>query len=186
MKNRRKGFTLIELLIVVGIIVLLVSVLAVAIMPLMGQGDVRRTRSLLQSIAPIADSGRTLPTLETFRRDAGDLSRQISNDNDIAHSQMILFYLAPSRDVWDGSRLYRGRNYDPLFQPEQFSDSTVNSPNLMPYLVDAWETPLRWQYDRNVQALFIMSAGPDKAFGNNDDLVLDTRSNEVTTLEALK
>jgi prepilin-type N-terminal cleavage/methylation domain-containing protein len=183
--SSRKGFTLIEVLIVVGIIALLVMVLAIAILPMVAQSDERRTRTLLQTIAPVAE-GHTLPNLETFRRDAGNLADRISSDNDIAHSQMMLFYLAPSNEVWQGSRLYAGQNYNPQFRPEEFSEYTRTDTGKLPYLVDAWDRPLRWQYDTAVSALFISSAGPDGEFGTNDDLVLDTRMNEVRTLEELR
>jgi prepilin-type N-terminal cleavage/methylation domain-containing protein len=183
MRNK-KGFTLIEVLIVVGIIALLMTVLVVAVIPMMGRGNVQATRTLLVNVGPLT-SRTPAPTLETFRRDAGPLASEIAADDDVAHSQMILFYLAPSNEVWTVAPLYRDRNYNPDIPPEQFTNFTRQDPGRMPHLVDAWETPLRWHVDTHMGAIFIISAGPDQAFGTDDDLVYDPRMDQVRTREEL-
>jgi prepilin-type N-terminal cleavage/methylation domain-containing protein len=185
MRQHKKGFTLIEVLIVVGIIALLMAVLVVAVIPLMTRGDIQNARSLLLNVGPL--TGRTPPpTLVSFRRDAGPLASQIAPGDDIAHSQMILFYLAPSNEVWSAAPLYRDRNYNPDIPPEQFTNYTREDPGLLPYLVDPWGTPLRWHVDNAAGVIFIISAGQDERFGTDNDLVYDPRMEQVRTLEELR
>ncbi len=178
-RSNTRGFTLIELLIVVGIVSLLLVVLVVAVLPWISKSRVNQTKTLLNTIytgLPI-DSGILTP--QRFKNDAGSMANQIHSDEKIASSQMILFYLAPSRDVWVNSKLYAGRNYDPPNPPESFGDSLRTEANRMPWLIDAWDKELWYRHDKNVNLAYVQSAGPDGIWDNDDDLVYDPRSQSV-------
>jgi prepilin-type N-terminal cleavage/methylation domain-containing protein len=175
----RRGFTLIELLIVVGIIVVLLVVLAVAILPKLITAKENNTKTLLNN----AYSGLPLSvgalTPAKFRSDAGTLSRKIHPDDKIESSQMLLFYLAPSRPTWDGSKLYAGRNYDPPNTPETFAEFTMEEADRLPWLVDAWGKELWYRLDRGANVAYLQSAGQDSIWDNEDDLIYDPRSGTV-------
>jgi prepilin-type N-terminal cleavage/methylation domain-containing protein len=175
----RSGFTLIELLIVVGIISLLVLVLTVAVMPRLLQNQVRTTEALLQRIGGPATETRVVFTVERFQADAGEIAGWISRDEKIRSSQMLTFYLAPSREVWERSSFYRGE-HDPKLPPDTLSEFMVRGGEReMPYIVDPWGNPIWYVHDAGLNAVFLVSAGPDGIWSNDDDLIYDSRNNRV-------
>jgi prepilin-type N-terminal cleavage/methylation domain-containing protein len=180
-RTNRRGFTLIELLIVIGIISLLVVVLAVAVLPFIGRSEENRTRALLQTIQANIGAQRVAMDESAFRRDAGDLAGQIHSDDKIRSSQMLLFYFAPTREIWDGSNLYSGRNYDPAIAPETFAEFTEREQRRMPWIVDSWGTTLWYRWDATAQVAYVMSAGPDREWESPDDLILDVNSGQIRT-----
>lgn len=175
----KRGFTLIELLIVIGIIGVLVIVLAVAIFPAISKSAENNTKLLLQNVHTSLSSGRGELSMERFQRDAGSLANRIHSDDKKASSQMLLFYIAPTPEIWQNSQLYAGTNYNPQTQPEALSEFTHIEPNRLPWLKDAWGNELWYHYDRASDTPYIMSAGPDGIWENADDLVLDTRSGQI-------
>lgn len=175
----KRGFTLIELLIVIGIIGVLVVVLVVVIFPQLEKSRQNDTRLLLQSIHSGLSAKRGVFSIEQFRRDAGDLENRIHSDPKVQTSQMMLFYLAPAPEVWQNSRVYGGTNYNPSVQPESFNRFTHTEPNRLSWLKDAWENTLWYFHDRGDDTVYIMSAGPDGEWENDDDVVLDTRSGTI-------
>lgn len=182
-RTLNKGFTLIELLIVVGIISLLLVVLAVAVLPALSQGDEKATKSLLQQVGPEFTAKTPAPTLKQFRKDAGEASGRISSVEKIAWGQAMLFYLAPSRSTWDGSTLYKGQNYAPKHQPEEFSEFTREEGGKLPHLVDAWENPIWYDYNAKTKTGYVMSSGEDGLPGTPDDFIYDPRNNKVVKAE---
>jgi prepilin-type N-terminal cleavage/methylation domain-containing protein len=186
-RNRRSGFTLIELLIVVGIIAVLVVVLAVAILPWIAKSDVNATKSLLQQVGPvITGDTKVRPTLKKFREDAGDLSGRIHANEDIASSQMILFYIAPSRSVWDQSELYGGTNYKPKVSPDDVAEFTREEGGKLPYLIDPWGNPIQYVYDKKMKSAFVYSNGADGQWKTPDDIIYMASSNEVKLREEME
>jgi len=185
-RTLQKGFTLIELLIVVGIISLLLVVLAVAVLPALSQGDEKATVSLLQQVGPEITSRTPAPTIKQFKRDVGSGSARISSDEKTALSQMMLFYLAPSRSVWESSELYKGQNYNPKLQPEEFAEFTIDEGGQMPYLVDAWEKPIWFEYDSRTKSGYVFSRGPDNLENTPDDFIFDSRNAKVVKREDIE
>jgi len=181
----KSGFTLIELLIVVGIISILIVVLAIAVLPWLGKSDEKASRNLLQTIGPVMAGREVPPMLATFKKDAGKRSGQIAGDEDKASSQMMLFYSAPSRSSWDGSALYKDRNYEPDLQPENFVEFTREDSGL-PYLVDAWDHVIWYKYNNDLKAGFVYSRGADNEKGNDDDLIYDPRDNKVKNRDEMR
>jgi prepilin-type N-terminal cleavage/methylation domain-containing protein len=177
-RNTRRGFTLIELLIVVGIIVVLLVVLAITILPKLMAAKENNTRTLLTNVYGGISTQGTLRQ-EKFRRDAGNLSRKIESDEKISSSQMLLFYLAPSREVWDGSKLYAGQNYNPPNTQETYAEFLREETDKLPWLVDAWGTTIWYQEDRQAGVAYIRSAGPDGVWDNDDDLIFDPKSETI-------
>ena len=177
-RNTRRGFTLIELLIVVGIIVVLLVVLAITILPKMMAAKENNTRTLLTNIyGGISTMG--ILRQDKFRRDAGNLSRKIESDEKISSSQMVLFYLAPSRETWDGSKLYAGQNYNPPNTQEMYAEFLMEDVDKLPWLVDAWDTPIWYQEDRQAGVAYIRSAGQDGVWDTEDDLIFDPKSESI-------
>lgn len=185
MHKSRAGFTLIELMIVVGIIAILVVVLAVAVLPALSKNDEKATISLLQNIGPEICGRKVPPTMTKFKKDAGSLSGRISGDEKIASSQMMLFYVAPSRSIWDGAKYYKDQSYNPTQQPESFAKFTRETGGGLPYLVDAWEMPIFYEYDKNAKTSFVFSNGEDTLWNTPDDLIFDVRNNQVIKREAI-
>ena len=100
MTNRNnKGFTLIELMIVVGIIAVLVAVLAVAILPWLNKAKPRATKALLQNIGNAISGEKVAWTEKSFRADAGGLAASASSDDKKKSSQIMVFYLCPTKEV---------------------------------------------------------------------------------------
>ena len=185
-RNQKRGFTLIELLIVVGIISLLVVVLFVAVFPWLGKSKVSATTSLLQQIGGTLSADKLSLNVNKFKKDAGSLSKDISNDEKTASSQMMMFYTAPTREVWDQSSLYKDRNYAPKLQPQEFTKFSRDDAGKLPYLVDAWETPIWYKYEKVFNGGVIYSAGEDTVPGNADDLIYDPRNDRVKLREELE
>lgn len=180
-RNSKRGFTLIELLIVVGIISILIVVLFVAILPWLKKSEVSATTTLLQQIGGAVSDSKVALSVKKFKKDAGsNLTRRISGDEEIASSQMMLFYAAPTREVWDQSAMYKDRNYAPKLQPQEFQKFTQADGGQLPYLVDAWGHPIWYKYD-NVAGGVIYSRGEDNLFPSDDDLIYDPRNNKVVT-----
>lgn len=186
MRNN-KGFTLIELLIVIGIISVLVVVLALAILPWLSKSDENNTKTILQTINSTIGGHKGTLTIEQFKKDAGQLAMKIDSNDDVAHAQMLLFYIAPSREVWEQSAKYGGTNWNPPVQPETISEFIYkDDASRLPHLVDAWGKPIVFSYDRPSKTSFVYSFGPDMTKGNDDDLMMIVGETTVKTREELK
>lgn len=183
-RTLKKGFTLIELLIVVGIISLLLVVLAVAVLPALSKGDEQATTSLLQQVGPEFSARTPAPTLKQFRKDAGSSASRISGNDKIAWGQAMLFYLAPSRSTWDSADYYKGQNYAPKHQPEEFAEFTREEGGMFPYLVDAWDKPIWYKYNAKSKSGYVMSSGEDGLPGTPDDFIFDARNNKVVKADS--
>ena len=180
MRNSKRGFTLIELLIVVGIISILIVVLFVAILPWLKKSEVNATTAMLEQIGGALSADRVALNINKFKKDAGpSLSGRIAGDEKMASSQMMLFYTAPTREVWDLSSIYKGRNYAPKLQPQEFTKFTREDGGKMPYLVDAWEHPIWYKYEKAFNGGVIYSAGKDGLAGNEDDIIFDPRNTKA-------
>lgn len=178
-----RGFTLIELLIVIGIIALLTSVLAVAVLPMIMKADETALNALLEDVGPKLQGLTIKPTQKKFKKDAGSLSGQISGDKDIANSQMILFYLAPDSDTWDQSRLYKDKPYSPLITPETWQANIIGDKTLK-YLADQNGDPFRYILENG--KVMLLARGEDGKFKTADDIIYDGRSGSVKTGEEVK
>ncbi|MDH5641332.1 MAG: type II secretion system GspH family protein [Nitrospira sp.] len=192
MRNRlgrntdRAGFTLIELMIVIGIIALLVSVLAVAIVTQMGKSKPKATASLLQQAGSAIETMTPRPNLKQFRIHAGVLAGDISDDEKIASSQLLAFYLCPARDVWEQAAYYSSREvYEPMINQDQWTANLVNEGQL-PYLVDAWSQEIHYYYDRTRKTFFIQSKGEDGEWNTDDDQLYDPRRSRVELYSEIK
>jgi prepilin-type N-terminal cleavage/methylation domain-containing protein len=188
-KNTRKpktGFTLIELLIVVGIISVLIVVLAIAVLPWLSKSKNRATETILSQIGTEMSGKKIAPTITKFKKDAGEMSGRIAGDERTASSQMMLFYMAPERSTWEGSALYKGRNYEPTLQPESFAEFTRKEGGRLPYLVDAWDKVIWYEWDKQLKGGAIFSSGEDTVPGNDDDMIFDPRDMKVKTRADMK
>jgi prepilin-type N-terminal cleavage/methylation domain-containing protein len=186
MRANKRGFTLIELLIVVGIISVLIVVLAIAVLPWLSKSEEKATRTVLSQIGTAMSDKKVVPTIAKFKKDAGQLSGKIDGQERKASSQMMLFYMAPSRSTWDSSALYKGRNYEPTLAPEQFAEFTRDDGGRLPYLVDSWENVIWYEYHKDLKGGAIYSAGEDGVPNNDDDLVFDPRDAQVKTFGEMK
>lgn len=182
-----KGFTLIELLIVIGIISVLVVVLALAILPWLSKSDENNTKTLLTTVNSTIGGHKGALTLEQFKKDAGQLAMKIDSQDEIAYAQMLLFYTAPSREVWEQSAKYGGTNWNPPVQPETLGEF-INKDNAsrLPHLVDAWGKPVVFSYDRASKTAYIYSFGPDMEKNTDDDLMMIVGETTVKTRAELK
>lgn len=179
MTNRNnKGFTLIELMIVVGIIAVLVAVLAVAILPWLNKAKPRATKALLQNIGNAISGEKIAWTEKSFRADAGGLAASASSDDKKKSSQIMVFYLCPTKEVWDQAPTYKGKAYQPKLPLEQFKDSLKDDAGKIQYFVDAWDRPLWYKIEKS-GSLLIMSAGEDGNWETGDDLIFESRTNSV-------
>ena len=180
------GFTLIELMIVIAIIATLVAVLALAIIPWLSKSEEQATRSLLSTTGAAVSQQKSGLDMAKFRKDAGTLSGQIDSDPKLASSQMMVFYAAPSAAVWQEAPLYKGRQHAPEIAPEQVQDNLRGDSNGLQHFVDNWETPLWYRWDKATKSAVIQSAGPDREWETDDDLVYMGSSGSVKTREELK
>jgi prepilin-type N-terminal cleavage/methylation domain-containing protein len=188
-RTSRRGFTLIELLIVVGIIVILVAVLALAIMPYFSKAQERTTRELMTQVGEQLASERNLLSVPQMQRDAGPLSSQISRDPKIASAQMIVFYYAPSQRVREQATVYKGSaNAEPRIDPKLWVEfmTTENTSPDMPSLCDAWSTPLWYLYDKGSNTHILRSAGEDLQWDTDDDLAYSSGKGSVGLWNEMK
>jgi prepilin-type N-terminal cleavage/methylation domain-containing protein len=187
-RRTRRGFTLIELLIVVGIIVILVAVLALAILPWFSKAGERSTREIMGQVgAMLADEKNPL-TVEQFRRDAGQMSSQIASDRKKSSAQMIVFYYAPSQRVRENAPVYKGRGVEPRVDPKEWTKFLLNDGSApdMPHLCDVWGTELWYIYDKASNTHILRSAGEDTNWDTEDDLAYNSLKGGVGKWEEMK
>ncbi|MCQ3950843.1 MAG: prepilin-type N-terminal cleavage/methylation domain-containing protein [Planctomycetaceae bacterium] len=178
MTRSDKGFTLIELMIVIGIVAVLVAVLAVAILPWIQKAKPRATKALLQNVGNALAGEKVTPNETSFRKDAGALAATLSNDDKMKSSQILVFYLCPTKEVWDQAPAYKGKSYSPKQDPQQFKDSMRGDAGKLQYFVDAWDRPVWFRIEKS-GAFLISSAGDDGQWDTDDDLIFDSRNNSV-------
>ncbi len=176
-KQANRGFTLIELLIVIGIIAVMVAVLALAVLPWLSKSEEKATTSIMQQVGGLLNDTKTGYSVQKFRKDAGKLSGKI-NDK-VASAQLLVFYFAPSKEVWDTADYYKNQNYAPKVQPSDWQSFIKQDGDQLPYLCDAWGTALEYTYDKTANAVVVKSAGEDTKFGTDDDFIFDGRNNKV-------
>jgi prepilin-type N-terminal cleavage/methylation domain-containing protein len=184
LRSARKGFTLIELLIVVGIIAVLVAVLAVALLPMLAKAKPKATKTLLKNIGDAVAGERVSYSEVQFKKDAGVLASSASTDKYKKSSQILMFYLCPTKDVWEKAPMYKSRTYDPKLSPEQYKDSTDASEKL-PFFIDAWGKPIWYSIDKSGR-FYIRSAGEDGNWDTDDDLIFDSGNSSVKELSEIK
>lgn len=180
----KRGFTLIELLIVIGIISVLVAVLAIALLPWLNKAKPRATTTLLKNIGDAVGGERVSFSEVQFKKDAGPVAGQASTDEKKRSSQILVFYLCPSKDVWDKAPGYKGRSYEPKLLPEQYKDALDTSEKL-PFFKDAWDRTLWYKIDKSGR-FYVWSAGADGQWETNDDLVYDSANSAVKEYGDLK
>ncbi|MCF6228334.1 MAG: type II secretion system GspH family protein [Planctomycetes bacterium] len=168
--SNRRAFTLIELMIVVGIITLLMSVLFVAVLPWLKKADVEATKATLSTIGPSIQEMTVKPNLKKFKKDAGSLAGQISGDDDIATSQMLVFYLAPNAETWNQSKYYKGQDYDPKIPPQDLQ-AYIGGDKTLKYFMDSEGRSLRMVIEKG--NVFLHACGEDGEFMTADDLIYD-------------
>lgn len=182
--NRRsaiRGFTLIELMIVIGIIAVMVAVMALAVLPWLSKSEEKATTSIMQQVGGLLSDTKTGYNVQKFRKDAGKLASGINDQH--ASAQLMVFYFAPSKEVWDAADYYKNQNYSPKVQPADWAAFIKQDGNQLPHLCDAWGTPLKYMYDKTASAIIVESAGEDMKFGTDDDFVFDGRNNTVKKRE---
>lgn len=184
-KTLEKGFTLIELLIVVGIIAVLVAVLGIALLPWIAKAKPRATKALLKNIGDAVAGERVAFSETQFKKDAGALATNLASDEKTRSSQILVFYLCPTKEVWDKAPGYKGRSYDPKFPPEQYKDSLDTTAQKMPFFKDAWDRPLWYRIDKSGR-FYLWSAGDDGQWENADDWVYDSANSTVKEFSELK
>ena len=180
-----KGFTLIELLIVIGIIAVLVAVLAVALLPWLNKSKPRATKTLLKNIGDAVAGERVSYSEPQFKKDAGPLASSASTDEKKRSSQILVFYLCPTKDIWDKAPTYKSRSYDPKLPPEQYKDMLDTTSEKLPFFKDAWDRTLWYKIDKSGR-FYLWSAGADGQWDNDDDLVYDSANSSVKEYAELK
>ncbi|MCC6574087.1 MAG: prepilin-type N-terminal cleavage/methylation domain-containing protein [Planctomycetes bacterium] len=177
--RRNSGFTLIELMVVVGIIAVLVTVIMVALLPALMKSRENATRTLLTSLGSLVGGMQVKPNKKQFDKDAGaTLSAQLDSNREKATSQLLLFYVCPSRDVWAEAPLYKSRDYQPQLDPAQYKDLIMDGGGKLQYFADAWGTSLWYGLDKTGE-LYLISAGEDMTFETPDDLIYDGKADQV-------
>lgn len=169
----RRGFTLIELLIVVGIIIVLVAVLALAIIPWLSKADTNATKSIMDNVGTLLEAQRNTLSVSQMQRDAGPFSGQISHDAKIASSQLLVFYFAPSQKVRESAPVYRGGvGVGSSVDAKDWAKFLMNESGAedMPYLVDSWGTTYWYTFEKASGKTILRSAGEDLKWDTDDDL----------------
>lgn len=157
MKTRKykHGLSLVEMLIVVAVIALLTTmVISVA-----SRIDNQSKEHLLKSTFALLEGA-----LEEYREFQGAFPQQPVKDfTDVSlHSENLykeLYSIPSSRKVLDkisGSLI-----------KHEFDSGAVPS---VPEIYDPWGTPLDYRYEAGENFPELISAGPDKVFGNADDI----------------
>jgi prepilin-type N-terminal cleavage/methylation domain-containing protein len=157
MKTRRykHGLSLVEMLIVIGVIALL----ATMVIGIAGRIDNQSKEKGLKSTFALLEGA-----LEEYREYQGVFPAQPVKDfTDVsAHSELLYgeLYSIPS------SRKILEKVNDSLIKHEV--DSGAVPP--VPEIYDPWGTPLDYRYESGDNFPELVSAGPDKTFGNADDI----------------
>jgi prepilin-type N-terminal cleavage/methylation domain-containing protein len=185
LRSARKGFTLIELLIVVGIIAVLVAVLAVALLPWIQKAKPKATKALLKNLGDAVAGERVSYNEIQFKKDAGVLASSASSDKYKKSSQILMFYLCPSKDEWEKAPMYKSGSYNPKLPPEQFKDSTDSKSEKLPFFVDAWDRSVWYSIDKSGR-FYIRSAGDDGNWDTDDDLIFDSANSSVKEYSEIK
>lgn len=157
MKTRKykHGLSLVEMLIVIGVIALLTTmVISVA-----SRIDNQSKENLLKSTFALLEGA-----LEEYKEFQGAFPQQPVKDfTDVSlHSENLykdLYSIPSSRKVLDkisGSLI------------KHVFDSGAVPP--VPEIYDPWGTPLDYRYESGENFPEFISAGPDKVFGNTDDI----------------
>jgi len=157
MKTRKYkfGLSLVEMLVVVGIIALL----ATMVISVASRIDSQSKEKGLKSTFALLEGA-----LEEYREYKGTFPEQPVRDftNVPAHSEFLygeLYSIPSSRKIL-----------------EQVSSSLIkhdfDSGGLppVPEIYDPWGTPLDYRYEPGDNFPELISAGPDKVFGNTDDI----------------
>ena len=157
MKTRKYkfGLSLVEMLVVVGVIALLVTmVISVA-----SRIDSQSKEKGLKSTFALLEGA-----LEEYREYKGTFPEQRVRDftNVPGHSEGLYsaLYSIPS------SRKILEQVSDSLIQ-HNFNNGDVPP---VPEIYDPWGTPLDYRYEPGDNFPELISAGPDKVFGNADDI----------------
>jgi type II secretory pathway pseudopilin PulG len=157
MKTRKYkfGLSLVEMLIVVGVIALL----ATMVISVASRIDSQSKEKGLRSTFALLEGA-----LEEYRQHEGDFPVQPVRDftNVPRHSEYLYseLYSVPS------SRKILEKVSDSLIQHK--FDNGAALP--VPEIYDPWETPLDYRYESGDNYPELISAGPDKVFGNANDI----------------
>jgi prepilin-type N-terminal cleavage/methylation domain-containing protein len=157
MKTRRykHGLSLVEMLIVVGIIALL----ATMVIGIAGHIDTQAKERGVKSTFVLLEGA-----LDEYKEFQGVFPAQLVKDftNVSAHSEYLYgeLYSIP------GSRKILGKVSGSLIKHDV--DTGIVPP--IPEIYDPWGTPLDYRYAPGDNFPELISAGPDRIFGNNDDI----------------
>jgi len=157
MKTRRykHGLSLVEMLIVIGVIALL----ATMVIGVASRIDNQSKEKGVESTFALLEGA-----LEEYREYQGAFPAQPVKDfTDVsAHSELLygeLYSIPNSRKILENVR-------DSLIKHD-FDSGTVPP---VPEIYDPWGTPLDYRYVPGDNFPELISAGPDRSFGNADDI----------------
>ncbi len=147
------GITLVEILVVVAII----AILATMVIGIASRINDQSKERGLESTFTLLESA-----LQEYCEGAGKFPEQPENNfaNALLHSE----YLYRELNLMPESRKILGRIADSLVKNEY---GTIDTP---PEIYDPWGTVLDYGYVPGDNFPELVSAGPDKIFGNADDI----------------
>jgi len=160
MKTRRykHGLSLVEMLIVVG----LIALLATMVVSVASRIDTQAKEKSIESTFALLEGA-----LEEYKEFQGVFPEQSAKDfvNVPAHSEYLYgeLYSIP------GSRKILEKISNTLIK-NQYSPAGVSLVDTPQEIYDAWGTALDYRYVAGENYPELVSAGPDKIFGNTDDI----------------
>ncbi len=154
MKNARRhlGLSLVEMLVVVGVIALIASVAVTLTLRMTNQAKERDLASIFALLKT---------ALQEYREETGEFPLQAERESANASSHMQLLYERlmaepASRQV--------------LTQLAGLSSGNDTTGREVGRVLDPWGTVLDYQYGPDDDLPELISAGPDRQFGTEDDI----------------
>ena len=169
-----KGFTLIEVLVVMAIVASLSGIGFSVFFSANKTAKENETRVILKAVSSAMDS-RSVDISSTQRTAIGITAGRTfpDGDNTISSSEKLVFYISGDFDgdgnIDDGAKT----KMPEIVAGESGKGSYLDADER---IVDSWDTPIRYTfpgvYHTEDDGFDLQSAGADRIFGNEDDIIL--------------